>query len=189
LTDNSTITALHLKNINENTGIASQGAQTTISATAQSLVASSANLVTGTSIALPTNGLRVGSKFRFDIIVTKTGAGTATWTAVVKYGTANTTSDAAIATFTSGTNTALADVADITIFVEVLTLGASATAKSFMMYGNSYGTAATGLGSMPLIPGSTAAFNSTSASPYLHIDITPGASAVMTSAASAMCIN
>ena len=151
---------------------------------AQSLTAGSANVATGTLVALPTSNLRVGSRFRFEIGLIKTAAGTATWTAVVKYGTAGTTGDAAIATFTSGTNTAAIDQATLAIEVVVATLGAAATANCIAMYCNTL-TNATGLGSIPLTPGSTAAFDSTAANPFLHVDITPGASAVMTSVASA----
>jgi hypothetical protein len=39
----------------------------------------------------------------------------------------------------------------------------------------------TGLGTLPMIPGSTAGFDSTVTTPQLHVDITMGASAVCTS--------
>lgn len=154
---------------------------------AQSLTASAANLVTGTSVALVTGALNVGTRYRFHLGVNKTAAGVATWTAAVKFGTANTTSDAAIATWTSGTNTALIDTAILIIEVRVTALGSgtSATATCMAFYVNAQGTAITGLGSIAAAPGSTAGFNSTATSPFLHIDITPGASAVMTAWGSA----
>lgn len=150
----------------------------------QSLTAASPNVVTGTLVSLPTSNLKVGSRFRFNMGLVKTAAGTATWTAVVKYGTAGTTADAAIATFTSGTNTAAIDQAAVEIEVVVATLGASATATCIAMYVNRL-TDVTGLGNLPLVPGSTAAFDSTATTPFLHVDVTPGASAVMTAVASA----
>lgn len=163
------------------------GGQGTPNTAAQSLTASSANLVTGTSVALVTGALNVGTRYRFHLGVNKTAAGVATWTAAVKLGTANTTSDAAIATWTSGTNTALIDTAILIIEVTVTALGSgtSATAKCMAFYVNAQGTAITGLGSIAAAPGSTAGFNSTATSPFLHIDITPGASAVMTAWGSA----
>lgn len=151
---------------------------------AQSLTAASANVVTGTLVQLPTSNLKVGSRFRFNIALEKTAAGTATWSAVMKYGTAGTTADAAIATWTSGTNTAAIDQALLHIEVAVATLGAAATANCIAMSVNTL-TNATGLGRVDPAPGSTAAFDSTAATPYLHVDITPGASAVMTAVASA----
>lgn len=153
----------------------------------QSLTAGSANLVSGTSIALTTGSLVVGQRFRFHLSLSKTGAGTATWQVFVKYGTANSTADGAIATWTSGTNTALVDVAILIIEVVITALGSgtSATANCLAFYGNSYGSAVTGLGSLGANPGSTSGFDSTATSPFLHIDITPGASAVMSAVAMA----
>src|SRR5207302_11253041 len=101
-----------------------------------SLTASAANVVTGTKFQLATGSLFVGQRFRFELVVTKTAAGTATWNLIVKYGTAGTTSDGAIATWTSGTNTAAIDKATIGIDIVILTLGASATAACTAMYVN-----------------------------------------------------
>jgi hypothetical protein len=148
----------------------------------QSLTAGSANVVNGTLVQLPTGNLKVGSRFKFHMNVIKTAAGTATWTAVVKYGTAGTTSDAAIATFTSGTNTAASDQANLIIEATITALGAAATANCIAMFTNTL-TDITGLGRIPQTPGSTATFDSTAANPFLHVDITPGASAVMTTVA------
>ena len=144
-----------------------------------SLTAGSANIVSGSLFQLSTSDLAVGSRFRFLIGVAKTAAGTATWQVAVKYGTAGTTSDSAIATWTSGTNTAAIDSAILEITVNILTLGSSGTANCLAFYQNEL-TTATGLGSIAGTPGSTATLNTTSTNPYLHIDITPGSSAVMT---------
>lgn len=160
--------------------VAGAGSQGTIAAAAQSLTASSDNVLTGTLFQLPNNGLRVGSKIKFRFAVTKTAAGLATWSAKVKFGTAGTNADAAIATFTSGTNTAVADQGNYEILVEVTALGATATVKGNLCGNNAYGTATTGLGSMPLFPTSTATFNAGAAAPFLHLDINPGVLAVMT---------
>ena len=156
------------------------GTPATASQAAATLTAGSANIVSGSLIQLPTSDLTVGSRFKFTMGLTKTGAGTNTWKADVKFGTAGTTSDATIATFTSGTNTGIADQALLTITVNVLTTGSSATANCLAFYSNSYGTATTGLGSLGATPGTTATFNSGATTPYFHIDITPGSSAVMT---------
>jgi hypothetical protein len=151
---------------------------------AQSLTASSANVVTGTLVQLPTTNLKVGSRFRFMFGLDKTAAGTATWKAELKWGTAGTTGDAAVATWTSGTNTAAIDEATLVIEAVVATLGASGTWQCIAFYVNTL-TNATGLGKISFIPTPTASFNSDAANPYIHVDITPGASAVMTSVASA----
>ena len=155
----------------------------TTAAQAASTIPVAVTVITGSLFQLPTNDLVVGSRFEWDIGITKTAAGVATWTAAVKFGTAGTTSDAAIATFTSTTNTAAADQAYLRIIMNVTATGTgtSATANCLAFYSKSYGTTnVTGLGNIPATPGSTAGFNSTATTPYLHIDITPGASAVMT---------
>lgn len=152
-------------------------------ATAAQSLSVAANVVNGTLIQLPTSNLKVGSRFRIHIGVDKTAAGTATWAVALKWGTAGTTSDAAVASWTSGTNTAAIDQATIDIEAVVATLGASATMNCIAFYVNTL-TNVTGLGKISFNPSSTASFDSTAANPFLHVDITPGASAVMTSIAS-----
>lgn len=149
------------------------------------LTASTQIVVTGTKIQLATNQLFVGSRYQFNMgIIKTTAAGAATWTAKVCYGTAGTNADAAIATFTSGTNTGAVDQATLMIDVHVTSVGAAATATCMAVYASRL-TEVTGLGSFPQIPGSTATFNSTSTNPFLHVDITMGASAVCTAVGSA----
>lgn len=160
------------------TPMASEGRGTPASS-AQSLTASSANLVTGTSVAVPTGLLAVGNRYRFTLGFIKTAAGVATWTAAVKWGTANTIADSAIATWTSGTNTAAIDQAILVIEVVIATLGAAATANCIAFYCNQQ-TNVTGLGNIAAAPSPTATFASTLTNPFLHVDVTPGASAVMT---------
>ena len=166
------------------------GGQGTSPTSMQSLTASSANLVLGSSIALITNALSVGSRYRFIVNLVKTAAGTNTWTAALKWGTANTTADAAVATWTSGTNTAALDAGILIIEATVTTLGGSAAFNCLGMWAGA-GTWGAGLGGVgasspgTAIPGSTATFTSTLTSPFLHVDVTPGASAVMTAVASA----
>lgn len=163
------------------------GGQGTINSAAQALTASQANRISGTSIPLPTEVLKVGSRFKFEVGTDKTAAGAAPWSVAVKFGTADTTADAAIATWTSGTNTAAADQSRLTFEVEILTLGAAATAKCICISNNTL-TNVTGLGKIGFIPGSTATFNSNAVLPFLHLDITPGASAVMTAVGAAQIL-
>lgn len=147
------------------------------------LTASSANLVTGSLFQLTTGYLNIGTKFRWNLTVIKTtAAGVATWTLAIKYGTNGTTADAAIATYTSGTNSALADRAFYVVDCVVTGLGSGTTATATsMVHGTNQATDITGLGSLGgAAPGSTAGFNSTATNPFFHLDITPGASAVMT---------
>lgn len=181
ITDNSTVANSALKRFGDNIGIANTGYQASIPTATQSFTVSVDNVITGTLIPLPTNGLLVGQKFRGDFRFDKTAAGAAVWSLKVKFGTNGTAADAAIATWTSGTNTALLDTAYMTIFLEVTAVGATATVKGHCIYLQKIGAAATGLSIMTVGTTSTATFNlSGSASPFIHVDCTPGAAAVMT---------
>lgn len=153
----------------------------TPSAATTALTATTEVLQGGTLFQIPTGSLVVGRRFRFTIDVIKTAAGLATWAVKVKYGTNGTTADAAIASWTSGTNTAAVDQAILIIEVVITALGSgtSATAACTAFYTNTL-TNATGLGRIDPVPGSTAGFDSTAATPYFHVDITAGTSAVMT---------
>ena len=148
----------------------------TTNVSAQSLTASSYNVVTGTSIALP-SGAAVGSRYRFHIGLIKTSAGSASWNVRVAFGTNNTTSDSAVATWTSGTNTAAVDQA--ILIIEATCTAASGSFSCTAFYSNTL-TNATGLGVLNAAPGSTATFNANATSPFIHVDVEPGASAVMT---------
>jgi hypothetical protein len=155
--------------------------------TAMQSLAVAANVLTGSLISLPVNSLLVGTRFCWEIVLIKTAAGTATWAVQVKFGTAGTTADALIASWTSGTNTAAIDQARLRIVCDILTLGASATARCNAFYVNTL-TNATGLGRIAGAPTSTATFNSASSPAFIHIGVTPGASAVMTSMCEAQII-
>lgn len=144
-----------------------------------SMTASTQDVVAGTKVQLATSDLAVGTTFRFMLAITKTAAGTATWTIKVCFGTAGTNADTAIATFTSGTNTAIEDRATVEILVRITGTGSGGTAVCTAYYVNQ-ATDSTGLGDISFAPGTTAAINTTLTSPYIHCDITPGASAVMT---------
>lgn len=170
-------------------GLIGRGLGTPDSATV-SLTASTQVIQTGTKFQLPTGYLAVGQRYRFTINLIKTAAGTATWTAKVCYGVNGTTADGAIATWTSGTNTAAVDQARLTIEMRITALGSgtSATAACTAFYVNTL-TNATGFGVINPVPGSTAGFDSTATTPYFHVDITQGASAVVTGVGMAEQIN
>ena len=147
--------------------------------TAASLTASQYNVVPGTTITL-NSPLAVGSRFRFHVGVLKTGAGTNTWITRVAIGTHGTTADTLVASWTSGTNTALADRATLILEVVITAIGAgtSATAACTAFYVNQ-ATDSTGLGSISVATSSTAGFNATTAT-SIHVDVEPGSGATMT---------
>jgi hypothetical protein len=155
--------------------------QATVAMTASTLV-----MVPGTKIAIPTGSLSVGSRFRFMVGIGKTSPGTATWALTVRYGTNGTTADAAIATFTSTAPTVGIDAGIVIIEVTITALGSgtAATAKCMSFYSHSQ-ISTVGFAALPVVPGSTAGFNSNATSPFMHVDITAGASYVMTAWGSA----
>ncbi len=63
----------------------------------------------GSSILIPAQRPRVGTRYRCYFDMTKTAAGTATPIVTLRYGTAGSVSDTALATFTFGAGTAAAD--------------------------------------------------------------------------------
>jgi len=90
------------------------------------VVASAADTyLTGSAITVPPQLVRVGSRFRWQFAMSKTGAGTATPIWSVRIGTAGTVSDTARLTFTGVAQTANADNGWAEIDVIVRTIGAS----------------------------------------------------------------
>ena len=167
------------KSVFGNSGMIAPSLMPALTAAEQVLTASSVNQLTGSKIQLPVNGLVIGTRFIWHIGIRKpTLAGVATWSVMVRFGTAGTTSDGVIATFTSNTNSALVDQAMLRIVCDILTLGGSATARCNAQYVNRL-QQLTGLGEIAGAPNSTATFNSASSPAYISVTITPGASAVM----------
>lgn len=86
-----------------------------VSTAAQSPAAGATTYLTNSNIAVPVGLLRIGTWFRWNLVATKTAAGTAASSHLIKIGTAGTTADATIITFTSPTQTAAVDTAIFTI--------------------------------------------------------------------------
>lgn len=82
------------------------------STSSQTINSATTAYVTNSNLAIPTGKLRVGSVLRWRLAITKTNAGTTAGCAViVKLGTAGTTSDTSVLTFTFGTPTGVVDTA------------------------------------------------------------------------------
>lgn len=92
-----------------------QGHIYNFSTAAQTPAAASLTYIIGSSIAIPTGKLQIGTCFRWTFDVTKTAAGTAASTYAIVVGTAGTTADTARVSFTKPAGTATADVGRITI--------------------------------------------------------------------------
>lgn len=95
------------------------------SVAAQVVAATTRTQVTGTRLQIPEGGLKVGSRIRFTLNMTKTAAGTATSTFDISFGTAGSVSDTARVSFTKPAGTAAADEASVQIEAVVRTVSAT----------------------------------------------------------------
>lgn len=148
---------------------------------AQSLTASQYTTVVGTVATHEAQPMKVGDRWRFHLGLAKTAAGTNTWTVQVGIGGLGTASDTSVAIWTSGTNSAAIDQAILIVEVVCTAVGSGTSGKvACTAFWANQLTNATGLGNIAVAPGTTAGFDSTVVPITLHLDVSPGASAVMT---------
>jgi len=146
----------------------------------QSPGAGATTYLTNSNIAVPAGLLRVGTIFRWRLIFTKTAAGTAARSHLVKIGTNGTTADATIVTLTSGTPTAAADTGSQVITFIIRTLGAAATSHGASRA--MHQLSATGLfaNEVEVLQGAGSTFDSTVANLIVGLAVTTGASEALT---------
>lgn len=85
------------------------------SVASQAPAATTRTYLTGSAIAAPVGKFQIGTLLRWTFDMTKTGAGTATSTIDVCFGTAGTTADTARASFTKPAGTAVIDCGKVVI--------------------------------------------------------------------------
>lgn len=85
------------------------------STTSQAPAATTRTYITGSNIAIPSGALQIGTMFRWSFDMTKTGAGNATSTFDICFGTAGTTADTARVSFTKPAGSADADCGNVVI--------------------------------------------------------------------------
>jgi hypothetical protein len=155
------------------------GSSSNASVASQAIAAATATLITGSLIAVPPQGLQVGTVLRWTITGTGGAAGTAANTIAVKAGTAGTTADAAIATYTTAVGTAAASEFKIIIELTIQTLGASGVIASECTILNSAAAGFVNTAVSVLAP-TIVALNTTTSNLFLHVDITTGAAKTAT---------
>jgi len=136
--------------------------------------------LTNSNIAVPVGKLRAGTVFRWTLIFTKTAAGTAARSHLIKVGTAGTTADATIATLTSGTPTAAVDTGIQVITFIVRTIGASATSHGASFASHQLSTTGLFPNETEVLQGAGTAFDSTVANLIVGLAVTAGASEALT---------
>jgi hypothetical protein len=154
----------------------------------QAPAAATLTYLTGSNIAVPVGKLRIGSRFRWYLIGTKTAAGLTTGRAIhVRIGTAGTTGDTAVCTFTSaGTPAATVDTGVWEIIVTIRgPLSASCIASGGLTLNRGVGTAAAGglLASgvnIENLQNTSAGFDATVSNLIVGLSITTAAAEVIT---------
>lgn len=153
----------------------------------QATVAATRVVVVGSEVQIPNDGLKVGTRYRARLVVTKTAAGTAVGTidvATIPRGAANLLVANATARVSLAKVAGTADVAGAVIYVEVVVRSVSATGVLYgdMIILNQLG-GVLGVINLPVAGASAAsgAFdNSDLAGGYLCVALTTGAGDVYT---------
>lgn len=133
------------------------------------------------SSSLDFSNLKVGTVFEWDIILSKTAAGIAAQTFDIRTGTTQTTADSARSSgFTTGTQTGVADVAEVNLRAVVTVVNASGTIIAEMDL--KHNLASTGFAPTPCVVqvGTGTLFDTTATGQFIGICTTPGAAAVTT---------
>ncbi len=151
-----------------------------VSTATQTPTAATLTYLNGSQIAVPAGKLQVGTVFRWRLSVSKTGAGTASNNFHVRIGTAGTTSDVAILTFTTPVGTAVIDTGMIEIQVVIRgPLTSSCIAQGlFNMTHNLATTGLLNIGNISLKVTSSG-FDATVANLLVGLSGTSGASTVL----------
>lgn len=147
----------------------------------QTINAAASALLTGSKITVPVGKLRVGTVLRWRISLSKTAAGTAANTFIVRLGTNGTIADAAILTFTLPVGTAVIDTGEIDITVTIRgPLSASCIAQG--LFAMVHSLSATGLATVPcvVLKVTSGTFNATTAGLFASLSCTTAASTVLT---------
>lgn len=147
----------------------------------QAPAAATLTYLTNSNIAVPSAKLRIGTTFNWWLSLSKTAAGTAANNFHVRLGTAGTTGDAAILTFTTGLGTAAADQGVINIRAIIRgPLSASCIAQGLFVF--DHNLSATGHLVIPTacIAVTSGTFDATTANLICGLSVTSGASIAYT---------
>lgn len=138
--------------------------------------------LTGSSIAIPANSLKIGTRYHLIFNVSKTAAGLATPVLSVRFGTAGSTADTARLTFTFLAGTAVADIGTFEIFATFRTVGSGTSAVIQGTGRVEHSLSTTGLQNLPtkVLTVTSGGFDSTVASSIIGVSVNGGASAAWT---------
>jgi hypothetical protein len=142
---------------------------------------SSDTYLAGSSIGIPTSGFLAKARYSCKFDMVKTAAGTATFVVVVRIGTAGTTADSAILTFTFTAGTAAVDTGMFEVVCHFRTVGSGTSAVLVGVAELRHALAATGLTTLGAsgqaqIAVVSSGFDSTIAATIIGISVNGGAS-------------
>lgn len=138
-------------------------------------------LITGSAINVPlSRPAKIGTTFKWQIMASKTGAGTATPIFTVLFGTTGSATDTARLTFTGAAQTGVIDVADIDIWVTVRgPIGASAVVQGQLSLHHNLSATGFSTTAHDTVNAVSAAFDITAAT-FVSIAVNPGTLGVWT---------
>lgn len=148
----------------------------------QAFAATVREAVVGTILQIPPGGLKVGSRYRAKLNITKTAAGTATTTVDVSIGSSSDGLNTARLSFTKPAGTAVADegVIEVEVLVRAVDDTTGVIVGEFTLGHN---LAATGHATVPFVAvyATSGSFdNSDTEADYISVSLTTGASDVIT---------
>jgi hypothetical protein len=130
-------------------GASPSGRVQNFSVTAQVVPAAARTYLTGSALAIPASGLKVGTKLSWTFNMTKTAAGTAASTFDIAFGSTGTVTDAAQVSFVKPAGTAAVDEAWVDIEARVQSV--SATGVVLGEFAMTHNLAATGHATIPSV--------------------------------------
>lgn len=150
-------------------------------AAGQAPTAATLTYLTGSNIAVPVGKMRIGTTFLWKIDMTKSAAGTASRQFFVKIGTAGTTADASVLTFTSALGTAATDTAYAELMVTIRgPLSASCIARGIWQMRHVNATTGFLTVASEVVAVTSGVFDATTANLIVGLAVTTGAAEVIT---------
>ncbi len=136
----------------------------------------------GSSVAIPTGSLQVGTRYHMIFQASKTAAGVATPILNVRFGTGGSTADTALCTLTFTAQTAATDTGTFEVWVTFRTVGSGTSAVLQCAGQRRHGASITGFGTLVAETkvATSGGFNSTVASSIIGVSVNGGASAAWT---------
>lgn len=152
-----------------------------VSVADQAIGASVTNYITNSDLHVSAGRpLKAGTVLRWHVCFTKTAAATASMTFDLRVGTAGTTADTSRASLATGTQSAVADAAELEVACTIRSISASGTITTSMQL--EHNLAATGFAPTNVVVANTtsAAFDTTATNLVFGMSLTTGASHAIT---------